>query len=166
MKTVNQFFCMTYHLMILHHHSKFGKRWLSGSGDTEWTRSDTWGKHHPNKHPLTFWIFAVTLTLKWMNQFFCMTHHLMIIHHHTKFGKKWFSGSGYIEWTWSDTWTELQTKWFQYTPPSVFIQGWGIKKWASSLLFSGKRTVCAEKMCNLMWTVLKEKKLVFIICMF
>ena len=93
MKTVNQFFCMTHHLMILHHHSKFGKRWLSGSGDTEWTRSDTWGKHHPNKHPLTFWIFAVTLTFNVVTPFSQRTLWLMMLYYKTKFGCKLASSS-------------------------------------------------------------------------
>ena len=39
----------------------------------------------------------MTLTLKIVNQFFCMTHHLMIIHYQAKFGKKWLSGSGVQE---------------------------------------------------------------------
>ena len=40
--------------------------------------------------------------------FFCKTHRLVVVHHHTKSGKKWLSGSGDTEWTRSDTWTELQ----------------------------------------------------------
>ena len=33
---------MTHRLMIIHHHTKSGcKKWLSGSGDIERTRSDT-----------------------------------------------------------------------------------------------------------------------------
>ena len=51
----------------------------------------------------------MTLTSKKVNQFFRVTHRLMIIHHYTKFGKKWFRGLGDTERTWSDTQTELQT---------------------------------------------------------
>ena len=53
----------------------------------------------------------MTLTLKTVNQFFCMTHRLVIIHHHTKFSKKKkrVERSGNTEWTQSDTRTELQT---------------------------------------------------------
>ena len=36
------FFRTAHHLMIIRHHNKFGlKKWLSGSGDTERTRSET-----------------------------------------------------------------------------------------------------------------------------
>ena len=49
LKTVNQFVCM-----IIHHNTMFGKKWLSGSGDNEWTPSDTQRKYHPDKHSLTF----------------------------------------------------------------------------------------------------------------
>ena len=37
---VNQIFPMTYNLVIIHHNTKFSKKWLSSSGDTEQTRSD------------------------------------------------------------------------------------------------------------------------------
>ena len=40
-KIVNQFFCKTHCLMITYHHTKFGKKWLRGSEDTEQTWSDT-----------------------------------------------------------------------------------------------------------------------------
>ena len=50
----------------------------------------------------------MTLTLKIVNQCFCMSHRLVIMHHHNKFGKKWLSVSGDTERTWSDTRTELQ----------------------------------------------------------
>ena len=52
----------------------------------------------------------MTLTLKIVTQFFHMTHYLMVIHHHTKFGikKKELSGSRGTEWTERDTGTELQ----------------------------------------------------------
>ena len=62
-----------YHLMIIHHHTKFGKKkkkWLSSSRDTRRTRSDTLGKYHQDKHLLTFWTFAVTLTLNAVNPIF------------------------------------------------------------------------------------------------
>ena len=53
----------------------------------------------------------MTLTLKIVNQFFCMTHHLMIIHYQAKFGKKWLSRSRDTGRTQLDTWTELQMDW-------------------------------------------------------
>ena len=137
LQIVNKCFCMTNCLVIIHHHTKFGKKWLSGSGDTEQTPLDTWRKYDLDKYSLTCWTFAVTLTLnavipffpqntpaydavlsnqvwlrtdqqfrnnsrnshalniwalvvtstlKIVNQFFCMTHCLMILHHNTKFG--------------------------------------------------------------------------------
>ena len=39
-----------------------------------------------NSHFLIIEALTVTLSLKIVIQFFCMTHHLIIIHHHTKFG--------------------------------------------------------------------------------
>ena len=52
----------------------------------------------------------MTLTLKMANQFLCMTHRLMIIHHHTKFGEKnRMNGSGNTVRTRSDTRTDGQT---------------------------------------------------------
>ena len=40
LKIENQFFHMTHCLTIIHHHTKSGKKkkWLGGSGDTEWTQ--------------------------------------------------------------------------------------------------------------------------------
>ena len=63
LKTVNQFFNRTHHLLIIHQNAIFGKKILSGSGDTEWTRLDTRRKYYPDKYSATFWAFAVTLTL-------------------------------------------------------------------------------------------------------
>ena len=56
----------------------------------------------------------MTLTLKIVNQFYCKTHCLMIIHHHTEFGKKkkWLSGSGDTEQTWLDTWRKISGQTF------------------------------------------------------
>ena len=64
LKIVNQFVCMTHCLIIIHSHIKFGKKWLSSSGDTEWTWSDTQRKYHWDKHSLTFWTFAVTSSIE------------------------------------------------------------------------------------------------------
>ena len=61
----------------------------------------------------------MTLTLKTVNQFFCTTHGLMIVHHHTKFGPKWLYSSGDTKRTQLDIQTELKTdkrmEWIQYT---------------------------------------------------
>ena len=65
-------------------------------------------------------------------------HLLVIIHHHTKFGKKnkWLSGSGDIEWTRSDTWTELQTDGWtdgqsdSNIPPVFIRRGYKKKRYA------------------------------------
>ena len=38
----------------------------------------------------------MTLTLNTVNQFFCMTLWLMMLHYHTRFGNKMFCGSEYI----------------------------------------------------------------------
>ena len=65
--------------MMLHKHTKFGNKMFCGSED----------------------IIRTNI----VNQFFCMTLHLIIIHQDTKFALKWFSGSGDIVWTKSDTWT-------------------------------------------------------------
>ena len=43
-------------------------------------------RYSKNSHILIIYVLAVTLTLKIVNQFFCMTHHL--IHCHTKFSIK------------------------------------------------------------------------------
>ena len=66
-------------------------------------------RYSKNSHILILFALTVTLTLKIVNQFFLMTHRLMIIHHHTKFGKKWFSSAGNTEQTRLDTWTENYT---------------------------------------------------------
>ena len=68
----------------------------------KWTNSLEESK---NSHILIIQALAVILTLKIVNQFFCRTHRLVIIHQHTKFGLKWFCNSGSIIWTKSDTWT-------------------------------------------------------------
>ena len=54
--------------MILNYQTKFGCKQTSSLGDIK--------------------ALAVTLTMKMVNQFFCLTHRLMIIHHQTKFEKK------------------------------------------------------------------------------
>ena len=81
LKIVNQSFRMTHCLMIIHHLTKFGKKWLSGSGDTEQTQSDT----------LTLSTFAVTLTLNAIIPFFHRTLPLMMLYYQTKFGCKLIS---------------------------------------------------------------------------
>ena len=75
----------------------------------------------------------MTLTLKTVNQFFCLTHRHMIIHDHTKFGKKKksLSSSGDIEWTRSDTQIELKKDKLIpiYIPhTSVFKWGGGVER--------------------------------------
>ena len=49
LKIVNQVFHMTHHHVKIHHHTKFGKKWLGSSGDTEWTQSDTWTELQMNR---------------------------------------------------------------------------------------------------------------------
>ena len=61
-------------------------------------------RYSKHSHILIIQALAVTLTLKIVNQFFCMTHRLMIIRNYAKFGKKkkkfkWLSGSEDTEWT-------------------------------------------------------------------
>ena len=65
-------------------------------------------RYSKNNHILIIQALTVTSILKIVNQSFRMTHCLMIIHHLTKFGKKWLSGSGDIKRNRSDTQTELQ----------------------------------------------------------
>ena len=79
---------MTNRLMIIHHYTKFGKKWLSSSGDTEWTPSNTKRKYHQDKHSLTFWTFAVTLALNAIIKFFSRTLWLMMLYYQTKFSCK------------------------------------------------------------------------------
>ena len=85
-------FCMTHRLMMIHHHTKFGKKkkkeWLSGSGGTEQTRWDTQRKYHLDKHSLTFWTFAVTLSLNTVIPFSHRTLQLMMLYYQTKSGCK------------------------------------------------------------------------------
>ena len=91
LKIVNQYFCMAHCLMIIHHHTKLGKikkKWLSGSEDTEQTRLDTQKKYHQDKKSLTFWTFAVALTLNAVIQFFNRTLWLMMLCYQAKSGYK------------------------------------------------------------------------------
>ena len=78
--------CLTHHVMIIHHHTRFGKKWLSGSEDISRTRSDTWRKYHQDKHSQTFWTFAVTLTLNAVIPFFHSKLWLMMLCYQTKCG--------------------------------------------------------------------------------
>ena len=71
--------------MIIHHNTKLGKKWLSGSGDTERAWLDTQRKYKQDKQPLTFWTFAVTLTFNAIIPFFNRTLWLMILYYQTKF---------------------------------------------------------------------------------
>ena len=74
LKTVNQFFCMTLWLMMLHKHTKFGNK-MFGSLEDIWTNTDI----------LTF---IVTLTLNAVILFFNGTLQLMMLYYQTKFGRK------------------------------------------------------------------------------
>ena len=56
--------------------------------DTEWTQSDTQRKYHQDRHWLTFWTFAVTLTLDAVIQFFHRTLWFMMLYYKSKFGYK------------------------------------------------------------------------------
>ena len=57
-----------------------------------WYQDDMWfRRNQPDKHSLTFWTYAVTLTLNTVNQFLHRTLQLMIFYSHTKFGCKWTS---------------------------------------------------------------------------
>ena len=67
---------------------------MSSSGITEQAWLDTWRKYHPNKYSLTFWTFAVTLTLNAVIQFFHRTVRFMMLHYQTKFGWNWASSLG------------------------------------------------------------------------
>ena len=50
-----------------------------------WLQTDQqFRRHSENGQILLIKALAVTLTLKRVNQFFCMTHRLIIINHHTK----------------------------------------------------------------------------------
>ena len=80
-----------------------------------WMQKDQqYRRYSKNGQVLIISALAVTLTLKIVNQFYCKTHCLMIIHHHTEFGKKkkWLSGSGDTEQTWLDTWRKISGQTF------------------------------------------------------
>ena len=78
----------------------------------------------------------MALTLKIVNQFFCMTHHLMIIHYHAKFSFKkmveWFRRyqadiTGHMDRT-TDSWTDGGSDSNIHPlppPPPIFIQEGG-----------------------------------------
>ena len=52
-----------------------------------WSQTDQqFRRYSENSHILIKYAITVTLTLKIVNHFFCMTLHLMIIHNYTKFG--------------------------------------------------------------------------------
>ena len=80
LNAVIPFFHRTLWLMMMYCHTKFVCKWTSSLEDIV--------------QIVVFWLytpkaFAVTLTLKTVNQFFCSKHRLVtIIHQHTKFGKK------------------------------------------------------------------------------
>ena len=78
-------------------------------------------RYSKNSHILIICALALTFTFEDSESIFCMTHHLMITHHHTKFGKKWLSGAGDIVQTNSGTQTNGQTD--KMIP--VFIGGGG-----------------------------------------
>ena len=116
------FFHRTLRLMMSYYQTKFGCKRTNSLEDIV-----------KNSHILSISALTVTLTLQMVNHFFRMTHCLIIIHLHTKFGKKWLSGSGDTERTRSDSRTGLQTDGrtdgqsdSNITPsPFVFIRGWG-----------------------------------------
>ena len=98
--------------MMLHNHTRFGNKMFGGSEDIVWANNHYILNFHCDldlEHsnpifpqdtlaydavlPNQVWLqtdqhLAVTLILKIVNQFFCMTHRFMIIHHYTKFGIK------------------------------------------------------------------------------
>ena len=76
-------------LMMMYHQTKFCCGRINSSEE----------KVERNCHILIIQALAVTLTLKTVNQFFCMTLWLMMLHHHTKFGNKMFCSSEDIIWT-------------------------------------------------------------------
>ena len=54
-----------------------------------WSQNIQWfRRYHLDKHSLTLWTFAVTLTLDAVIQFFHETLRLMMLYYHTKFGCK------------------------------------------------------------------------------
>ena len=77
LNTVNQFFCTTLWLMMLHNHTRFGNKIFCGSEDIFQT-----------KHSLTFWTFTLTLTSNAVIPFFHWTLQLMMLYYQTKFGCK------------------------------------------------------------------------------
>ena len=81
-------FCMTLWLMMLHSYTRFGNKIFCGSSDIIKT-----------KRLLTFWTFAVTLTLNTVIPFFHRTLWLMILYDQTVFGCKRTSSFEDIEKT-------------------------------------------------------------------
>ena len=80
--TANKSFWKTIWLMMMRHDTKFGGKRFRNSEDIVWTDNS-----------LTFWNFAVTLTLKTAIQFLHKTLWLMIMYFQTKFGSKRMSSS-------------------------------------------------------------------------
>ena len=122
----------------LYYQTRSGCKWTSSSEDIA--------------KIVIFWLYiyalAVTLTLKIVNLFFYMTNCLVIIHHHTKFGKKRVER---FRRYWVDTirqtdrTTEGWTKWFQYPlpPPTIYTEGdIKRKKHMESLHITSSNAVC------------------------
>ena len=139
---------MTHHLIITNHHTKFGKKWLSGSVDTEQTESDTRRKYHWDKHSPTFWTSPVTLTLNSGVQFSHRILQLMILYYQTKFGCKpisnledtteivifWLYKPLLWPWHWTQ-WTNFSLwhsgLWCRITIPSLAKKGSVVQKISS-----------------------------------
>ena len=93
--------------------------------------------YYLDKHSLTYWTFAVTLTLNVVIQFFHRTLQLMMLNYQTRFGCKWTSSLEDIveivifwlykpmlwPWHWRQ-WTNLQQRhwqgWNQFGMTGVF----------------------------------------------
>ena len=73
LKTANQSFWKTICLMMLHHHTKFAS-----------TRFSSWEDYHLDKHSLTFYNSAVTLTLNTVIQVPHKTLWLIIMYYQTR----------------------------------------------------------------------------------
>ena len=97
--------------MMMHHHTKAGLQkvqQLRGYG--------------PDNNSVKVLTFAVTLTLKIANQFFCMTLKL-IVNHHAQFGYKRLIGSGNIIQTKSGQTDTQDAVTAVYTTHPSFVTG-------------------------------------------
>ena len=71
----------------MYYQTKFGSKKISSSEDVV------------ESYVLITWALAMTLTLKTLNQSFCMTLQLMMMHHNIKFGNKTHGDLEDIIWT-------------------------------------------------------------------